>query len=168
MREAAAGATVAGEVVPMSTLVLYDSKFGNTQTLARVIAEELDARAVDAAEPLALDGVDLLVVGGPTQMHTVSKRLAERLDGLRPGELAQRDVAAFDTRFRRNPLLTGSAAKGIAKKLARRGGRLVAAPESFFVADTEGPLEQGEVERATLWARGLSREGRRPAAPAAP
>lgn len=155
----------------MGILVAYDSKFGNTEAVAKAIAEVLDAPAVRATEPLELAGVDLLVVGGPTQMHGVAARLGRRLDALPSGALDGLDVAAFDTRFRRNPLLTGSAAKAIAKKLTRRGGRLVTEPESFFVADTEGPLEDGEVERAADWARGLataSRAAPRRAAPAAP
>lgn len=152
----------------MSSLVVYDSKYGNTKELARAIARQLDARAVPATEPFDLEGVELLVVGGPTQVHTVSKRLSQRLEELPPGSLEGVGVAAFDTRFRRNPILTGTAARGIAKKLVRRGGRLVAEPESFFVADTEGPLEPAEVERATVWARALSPAAPPPSARVAP
>jgi flavodoxin len=152
----------------MSSLVVYDSKFGNTEALAHAIADELHTQAVPATEPLVLDGVDLLVVGGPTQVHSVSKRLAQLLDGLPPHALEGVAVAAFDTRFRRSPLLTGTAARGIAKKLVRRGGRLAVEPESFFVAETEGPLEPSELERAVEWARALSPVAPRPAARAAP
>ena len=32
---------------------------------------------------------------------------------------------------------------------------MVATPEGFIVTDTEGPLREGELERAAEWARGL-------------
>ena len=51
--------------------------------------------------------------------------------------------------------LTGSAAKGIAKRLRHHGFEPVAEPESFFVHGTEGPLKDGELERAAAWARAL-------------
>lgn len=64
-------------------------------------------------------------------------------------------AACFDTRFDKSPLLTGSAAKAIAKKLGRLGYELVAPPESFFVVDSEGPLTDGELERARAWGASL-------------
>jgi len=63
-------------------------------------------------------------------------------------------TATFDTRFEKPAFLTGSAAKGIAKRLARHGFELVAT-ESFFVQGTDGPLKDGELDRAAEWAEGL-------------
>lgn len=140
----------------MNALVVYDSKFGNTEQLALAIAEALGAPAVRATDELPLLGVELLVVGAPTQQHHVAPPMRQVLDALPEHALDGMAAAAFDTRFRRNPLLTGSAARGIARRLERRGARLVAGPESFFVADTEGPLEEGELARATDWARSLA------------
>ena len=47
----------------------------------------------------------------------------------------------------------GYAAKPISEKLRRKGGELIVAPEGFFVKDVEGPLKEGELERAEAWAR---------------
>jgi hypothetical protein len=66
-------------------------------------------------------------------------------------------AAAFDTRADKPALLTGSAARGIAKRLERRGCKLAAPPESFLVEGTPGPLAPGEVERAAAWGRLLRR-----------
>jgi hypothetical protein len=33
---------------------------------------------------------------------------------------------------------------------------LVVPPEGFYVVDTEGPLLEGELDRAAVWARKLS------------
>ena len=64
-------------------------------------------------------------------------------------------VACFDTRFEKSRILTGSAAKTMTKKLARKGYRVIAEPESCFVTDTEGPLKDGELERARRWGESL-------------
>jgi len=51
--------------------------------------------------------------------------------------------------------LFGYAAAPIAKRLKSKGGELVLAPEGFVVKDTEGPLKEGELDRAAAWARQL-------------
>ena len=53
-------------------------------------------------------------------------------------------------------VLVGSAGRALARRLSRKGFELVAPAESFFVRDSEGPLEDGELERARAWARRVS------------
>jgi hypothetical protein len=48
-----------------------------------------------------------------------------------------------------------NAAERIAKALAKKGGRLVAELEGFIVEQKEGPLKQGELERASNWAKAM-------------
>ena len=143
----------------MRTLVVYDSKFGNTEQLARGIARRLEAlgpveaRAVDGAYPRLAERVNLLVLGGPTEGHGMSSRMRAFTDTFAASSLAGTRVAVFDTRFRMSPLLTGSAAKRIARRLRLLGVPLVTPPESFFVTRKGEPqLEQGERERAETWA----------------
>jgi hypothetical protein len=69
--------------------------------------------------------------------------------------LEGRRVAAFDTRVRFP--LPGHAAPAIVRLLRRRGGRPVADPEGFLVAGSEGPLVEGERERAVEWGARLAR-----------
>ena len=63
----------------MRALVVYESMYGNTHTVAEVIGKVLldfgEARvvAVHDASSEMLDGVDLLVVGGPTHAHGMSR-----------------------------------------------------------------------------------------------
>jgi len=74
-------------------------------------------------------------------------------------------VAAFDTRMamgdkvpgilRFLAKIFGYAAKPIADRLEKKGGTPAAAPEGFFVDDSEGPLTKGELERAAEWAKAL-------------
>ncbi len=143
----------------MESIVVYDSKFGNTKHLAEVIGQELAAHgparvvAVDQASG-GLGTADLLVVGGPTHAHGISAPMRLFLDSLKastPGVVA----AAFDTRYRMSPILSGSAAKAIAKQLSRLKFKPASRPESFFVTRGEVHLEEGELERATAWARAL-------------
>jgi hypothetical protein len=62
--------------------------------------------------------------------------------------------AAFDTRAAKPAMLTGSAARGIARRM-RRMGYVVAGEESFMVEGTDGPLREGELERARAWGASL-------------
>lgn len=166
----------------MRALVVYESVYGNSRAVAEAVAASLGTEAVpvqEAAEKVA--EADLLVVGGPTHMHgmaTVHSRRAAVAAAREDGHMAVephaadelglrawlRDLphvdgcraAAFDTRLDRSPLLTGVAARGIARRLRRRGYELLAS-ESFLVQDSEGPLDEGELERARAWGAELAR-----------
>jgi flavodoxin len=148
----------------MRALVIYDSKFGNTETIARTIAQALEekatvnlARAAEYGEA-RWQGVDLLVVGCPTQGWRPTPDTTAFLGRIPKGALAHTAVAAFDTRFDKSVWLTGSAAKRIEGTLRKQGVRLVVPPESFFVDGSEGPLADGELSHATAWSKGLLAE----------
>lgn len=157
----------------MQAVIVYDTQYGNTEQVARAIAEGLaDMGRVDllpAAEAVGRPQVspDLLLIGGPTQRHGMSPNLRAYVDGLPRDGLHNTRVATFDTRYRMAPLLSGSAAKDAAGRLRRSGFRLVAAPESFFIERDRPPdgekrrhgseqLEPGELERAKAWGRRLA------------
>jgi flavodoxin len=133
----------------MKTLVIFDSQFGNTERLADVIARQLGADAplwaADGAAKAALVQHDwnLLVVGAPTQNHTVSPTMRALLQGVPHKALKDAHVAVFDTRYRLARLLSGSAADWIAARLASAGAALVVAPESFFVERKASRDEHG-------------------------
>jgi hypothetical protein len=159
----------------MRALVVYESMFGNTKAVANAVADGLATRMpvdvveVGTAPPVVGDDVALLVVGGPTHAFGMS-RPGTRRDagkqaehglvsagiGLREWLTAVHDgsggvaATAFDTRIDR-PRLPGSAARAAEKRLRRLGFRTIAAPESFYVAGTQGPLLDGELERARRW-----------------
>ncbi|MBG0816540.1 flavodoxin domain-containing protein [Planomonospora sp. ID82291] len=159
----------------MRALVVFESMFGNTQTIAEAIAQGLTTRMdVELAEvadaPTAIaDDVDLIVVGGPTHAFSMSRPatrqsaaeqapdgLVSKGQGLREwlasldGRPAHTTAAAFDTRVK-NPWVPGSAARGAAKHLRRHGFPIVTEAHSFYVAGTSGPLLEGEAERARNW-----------------
>jgi hypothetical protein len=158
----------------MNALVVHESMFGNTESVARAIAEGLGEHTrVISADRLNADvvaGTDLLVIGGPTHAHGMSRRQTRRT-ARESGARAKSDVgvrealvalgrhsilgAAFDTRLNKPAFLMGSAARGIHRVLRNDGFELVADPESFLVEGTMGPLAAGELERAKSWGQGL-------------
>jgi hypothetical protein len=166
----------------MRALVVYESMYGNTAAIGEGIAASLLARGFDVSagpvsriDPSATAGVDLLVVGGPTHAHGMSRAATRRTGAtdrkntypeptVEPGlrewlallpSGAGRFAAAFDTRFDKPVFLTGSAAKGIARRLRDRGFGLAADPESFFVTG-ENRLEDPEPAHATAWGAALA------------
>jgi Flavodoxin len=157
-------------------LVIFESMFGNTQTIAEAVAEGLSSRfltdlaEVSLAPTRIAEDVSLVVVGGPTHAFGLSRArtrqdaatqadepLVSSAGGLREWlEAAERPrsgvgAAAFDTRINK-PRVPGSAARGAEKRLRRLGFRVAAKAESFYVTDTKGPLVPGEAERARRWA----------------
>lgn len=172
-------------------LVVFESMFGNTEAIARAVADglgggaDVDVVEVGGAPTVIADDVSLLVVGGPTHAFGMSRpgtrrSAAQQADqgvisrgiGLREW-LAELDpqagrfsAATFDT------MLAGprwirwmpSAGRGAHRGLRRLGLHMVAPPETFYVEDTTGPLVDGEVDRARRWGERLAAEAHRPSA----
>lgn len=156
----------------MKAIVAYDSYFGNTELIAKAIGDalsedgEVQVLRVGEVKPEQIAGLDLLVVGSATRQFSASPGTRDLVNNLPPGALDGIRVAAFDTRIPpdqigKNAILRffvrifGYAAEPIAKRLQRKGGKLVVPAEGFYVEDTEGPLSPGEIDRAAAWARHL-------------
>lgn len=147
----------------MKTLVIYDSVFGNTGKIAQAIAAARGTAAipVDQATLVSLHGVEALIVGSPTRKFRPTDAISKFLSELPKNHLTGVRVAAFDTRiwletidskaFRFIVDKGGYAASAIAKALEKKGGRLAAPGEGFFVTGEQGPLKEGELERAAGW-----------------
>jgi len=144
----------------MKALVVYDSVYGNTEKIARAIAGAIvgEVKVLRPAEVNAseLKSVDLVIVGSPTQGGRATPAIQEFLSKIPSNALKNVSVASFDTRFStRLVKIFGYAAGRIANILKDKGGRLVAPPEAFIVKSREGPLKEGELERAASWAKGI-------------
>lgn len=153
----------------MKVLVIYDSYFGNTEKVARAIGTAFEPKhevKVNRIIDIALEsikGIDLLVVGSPTRGFNPSEATLAFLKGLTPGSLDGIKVAAFDTRVDMSKQKSGFlrfigrffryAAEPTAAALVNAGGKQVLAPAGFFVEDREGPLREGELERAVAWVK---------------
>ncbi|MFN8494495.1 MAG: flavodoxin domain-containing protein [Caldilineaceae bacterium] len=145
----------------MNTLVVYDSLYGNTEQIAQAIAQTLQEFGTARLQPVAqvtvaeLQDVDLLVLGCPTQGWHPTPAMNTFLTGVTATLLSGLDIACFDTRFHLPRFLTGSAAHAMVGQMHKLGGLVLAPPESFFVESKQGPLEEGELQRADGWARAL-------------
>lgn len=145
----------------MKALIVYDSVYGNTEKIARAIAEaitpsgEVKVLRAGEANPSELESTDLLIVGSPTHGGRPTPAVQEFLNKVT--KLPQAiNIAAFDTRSQTKLVkIFGYAAGRIAGNLERKGGALIASPEGFFVTGTKGPLKEGELERATGWVKGI-------------
>lgn len=145
----------------MDTLVVYDSQYGNTERIARAIADTAKAAStvrlvrVNADASPAIGQPDLLIIGSPTQGWRPTSAMQSFLSAMIAELPAGMMVACFDTRFPKPRWLTGSAARSMARTLRKAGASLVVPPESFFVDGKEGPLVAGELDRAPGWADAL-------------
>jgi len=153
----------------MKALVVYDSFFGNTEQIAQAVgaalesAGEVEVRRVTDVSPDQLTGYDLVVVGSPTRAFRPSPNTKAFLNAIPAGGLQGVKVTTFDTRVSPEDAgsavlkffvkLFGYAAEPMAKKLQQKGGALVIPPEGFYVLGSEGPLRDGELDRAANWAR---------------
>lgn len=156
----------------MRALVVYESCFGNAEQIAKAVADGLRSREAEvevtrSTEVTDLAGIDLLVVGSPTHAFglpkSATRKLAEQQGG-RPQETgitewldtlppqSQRKVAAFAT-------FAGGYFKTASNRIEKRLRRLsanVAAREDFRVVAAQGPLADGELERAQQWGASLA------------
>jgi hypothetical protein len=170
----------------MRALIVYESMYGNTHVIADRIAagfrpeDELRVVPVGGATRDLVDWADLLIVGGPTHVHGLSREatrhsareatakagsklimdapaegpgLREWFNGL--GALHGKAAAAFDTRFDGPVLFTGRASKGIDRRLQRSGATLIAEAQSFLV-NRDNQLVAGESARALRWGEAVS------------
>jgi flavodoxin I len=149
-------------------LVVYDSVFGNTEKIAGAIGEAMgDAPVINVSKITKEDLEDLkiLFVGSPTRAFRPTPATMTFIKGLKPNALSGVKAAAFDTRIPFDQAesgflqfmikLFGYAETKIAKALTKAGGDLALPSEGFGVSGTEGPLIEGELERAQDWARGI-------------
>lgn len=163
--------------------------YGATRVAAEAIRDGLSESAdascasvhsVDAAD---LEGVDLLVVGGPTHARSLPRpssraEAANWIDGrmrghslepdaLGPGvrewlestDLAGLRAAAFTTRLGVARILSGSALHAITKRLERAGATLEEEGLEVVLAG-DGSPDEDEQDRARAWGRSLGQKVR--------
>ena len=169
----------------MRAVVVYESMYGNTRAVAEAIGEGLRSAGdvvvvpVGRAGPEVLDGAGLVVVGGPTHVHGMTRprtRAAAAEVAAKPASTVVLEAgadgpgvrewlaslgpvdgraAAFDTRLKGPAAFTGRASKGIGRALRRHGLELTAPPESFLVTK-DNILEAGEAARARRFGERLA------------
>jgi hypothetical protein len=169
----------------MSVLVVYESMYGNTHRIAEAIGRGLrdggsaaEVLTVEAAHGRALGTSDVLILGGPTHAHGLSREASRQsaVDDARkqgtPSDPAATGpgvrewletlhargarAAAFDTRIKGPATLTGRASQKISKELRHHGLEPLVEPESFLVTFAN-ELVPGEEDRARSWGELLAK-----------
>ncbi|MCK5793704.1 MAG: flavodoxin family protein [Anaerolineales bacterium] len=154
----------------MKSIVVYDSQFGNTKLIAEAIGRALEligrvfVMHASDVQPGDLMGINRLIVGSPTQQLSATPAVLNWIKTIPRDGLRGVRAAAFDTRFTEEKInqtkvlpffvrIFGYGAKPISDRLEKKGAEIVLPPEGFYVADTEGPLLERELERAAEWIR---------------
>jgi len=154
----------------MKTLILFDSFFGNTEQVARAIGQQFENEQsktlrIDEVKSDDLNDVNLLIIGSPTRGFRPTENISTFIKGKLNNDLKGVNVAVFDTRIALETIKSkalrfmvntgGYAASTMAKQLTKKRASLIASPEGFLVTGEEGPLKEGELERAAEWGRQL-------------
>ena len=158
----------------MKCLILFDSYFGNTEKIARAVGSamaaslEVEVVRISELKADALSGVDVLIAGTPTRGFRASDAFKAYLKDMPPTKLQNIKVAAFDTRIALEDMdnkvghffikIFGYAAGPLTEQLKSKGGQVIVPGEGFYVKDTEGPLRDGEMERAEAWAGSILKQ----------
>jgi len=153
----------------MKSLVIYDSYFGNTEKIAQAVGKALGSAKsvtvikVGQAQHDMLQEVDIFIIGSPTRGFNPTPAVKSFLKKIPANGLSGLKVAAFDTRIpmgenvpgflRFMVKLFGYADKPLHDLLLMKGGHAAVPSEGFFVKDSEGPLVDGELERASEWGK---------------
>lgn len=142
----------------MKTLIVYDSVYGNTEKIAKAIGEGVSGEVMvlhaGEADLSKLEAFDLVIVGCPTHGGRPTPAMRDFLSKAPEPAFKGTNVAAYDTRVT-NKLVSifGYAAGRIGDSLKKKGGILVVSPEGFYVTGSQGPLKEGELERAAGWGK---------------
>jgi len=143
----------------MRSLVVYFSKFGNTQQIAEAIAETLgsagsvDVISINQFSVSDLEGVELVVMGSPTHRMNLPEAIRPVFESLPRRILSGMPVAVFDTSYKMSRWLAHfTAARKLGQRLRGLGGKQVVLAETFHVEGREGPLYEGEIDQAKEWA----------------
>jgi len=143
----------------MRACVIFDTRYGNTERIARSFAAGLQQAGLQTvcanARDVAVDSLgqyDLICVGAPTEAFSASKPMKEFLGKLKSIDLSRKYSFAFDTKL--DWRFSGSAAKFIEKALNDLGLQVIAPRESAIVftlkqrgSITGARLKEGEEER---------------------
>jgi menaquinone-dependent protoporphyrinogen IX oxidase len=148
----------------MKGIVVYDTSYGNTKTIAETIAEtlkesgiEVDLCDVKNVKKLSAKDYNFLVLGSPTRFGTMSFAIRGFLGKVKSEEWVNKPFAAFDTENPENmERKEYSAAEKIAAKLIDKKMNRLLPVLKAAVFGQKGPLKEGEIERTKEYARELA------------
>jgi menaquinone-dependent protoporphyrinogen IX oxidase len=152
------------EGLKMKGIVVYDTSYGNTETIAETIAEtvkesgiEVDLFDVKELKKLSTKDYNFLVLGSPTRFGTMSFAIRGFLGKVKSEEWMTKPFTAFDTENPENiEKEQGSASEKIAERLRDKRMNQLLPVMKAVVLGQKGPLREGEIERTKDYARELA------------
>lgn len=140
----------------MRGLVVYDSVYGNTEEVAKAIADEIKVLGHQAelwvlrerGIPDKIDA-DFIFVGSPTRMHNMTRRAKRLIKDLDPKNLGGRPISFFDTEAESVVVANGPSAAQRMHDLAKLRGLNVREPVlKCGVVGPKGPLSPDATDKA--------------------
>lgn len=149
----------------MNVIILYDTKFGNTEAIAKAIGEGMKEVGFD--DVLVQNGgktthnelleSDIWIFGCPTHRGKTSSHFKRLLKWMSKDTIPDTYGFAFETRLEESE---GGAARIIQEVMEGAGIEIINEPESFIVLGKEGPIADGEERRAMTLGRKIAGEMR--------
>ena len=136
------------------TIIIYESKYGNTRLVAEAIAEGV--REVSGVEPMVRElgevnleefsGFEAIIIGSPNHMGNATRGIRKFIDGLGKINLEGKLVAVFDTYMAKD---FEKAVKKMEKQIGEKAPSLALAVPglSVRVDGMKGPVTEGELPK---------------------
>ena len=153
----------------MKGIVVYDTSYGNTKTIAETITEtlkecgvEVDLFDVKNVKKLTAKDYNFLVLGSPTRFGTTSFAVRGFLGKVKSEEWMNKPFAAFDTENPENIEQSRlqnkewSAGEKIAEKFREKKMNQLLPVLKALVIGQKGPIVEGEIDRTKDYAKELA------------
>jgi flavodoxin len=144
----------------MKGLVVYDSRYGNTEKIAmeigRLLGSNLKVLMANEVKEADLKDLRFVVIGSPTHGGRPSENIIKFINIMPVGLRA----VFFDTRLEKNNQgfglkivmsVIGYAAEKMERQFRNRGGKILVKAGGFMVTNKEGPIIKGELEKLKSW-----------------
>jgi menaquinone-dependent protoporphyrinogen IX oxidase len=154
----------------MKGIVIFDTSYGNTRTIAEAISEELKESGIEVAvvyvkdvKKLNAQDHDFLILGSPTKFGTMSFTVKGFLGKVKSEEWMNKPFAVFDTELLQNiEKKEGSAAEKIAANLKEKQMTQLLPVLKTVVSQIKGfSLKEGEIVRTKEYVERLAIELKR-------
>lgn len=143
-------------------LVVYDSKFGNTKSVAKEIRDGLEYKGVEAfmshIKGLNVNSVpmyDLIVIGSPTHFGGPAVSIKKLMKNLGKMGLKGKKVAVFDTCIEKDMEKVMEKLEASVEKLLPEC-QLIKPGLSVVLEEDQGPISDGYLERSKTFGRWLA------------
>jgi len=138
----------------MNVLIVYESKYGNTQKVAELISEgmkigeghEISIENVNEIDLSKSNFYDLILIGSPNHMGGPTKTVKKFIDKLSESPLKGKSYAVFDTYMKKDE---GKAVKKMETRISKKlpDLRKLSSGLSIKVGGMKGPIVEEDIPK---------------------